>query len=308
MVDQTKLNEELRKLKQLIKNDPEVMGKYDLNGDGRISGEEWDVARRKVAFYLDAEGKAIQSSRDESSQLPAAGGGIKPASETVFRQIKSGDSLGIADSKETTQKDTPGYGPIRLVSFWGAVAMFFLCQIYYFILFEGFLFVLDTNFKIFYVWFGILFITSVTAQIEAMVKINNYFSESIFYKKAFYIETVEDFIKCILALALGTAFVWFCLGHYPFPSMPHNWWQTLAFYVFVWIVASSVSWNIRNGYEPRHYHGLMNLAPVIMGIVFFIASMFTGKGFYFAGTFSMGFILFPIRPLLLSDMTRTKFM
>lgn len=307
MVDQAKLIEELHKLKQLIKNDPTILVKYDLNGDGRISGEEWDVARRKVILYLDAEEKTIPSFREESSQLPAStGNDIKPASEAVFQRIKSGGSLGVEDSPETTRNITPGYGPINLVSFWGAVAMFCLCQIYYFILFEGFLFVLDTDYKIFYVWFGILFITSVTAQIEAMVKINNYFSEGKSHRKSFYINSVEDFIKCILALALGTVFALFCLGYYPFPSMLHEWWQTLIFYVLVWIVSLSVSWNIRKGYEPRHYHGLMNLVPVVMGMVFFIASMFTGKGFYIAGTFAMGFILFPIRPLLLSDMTLTK--
>ena len=230
----------------------------------------------------------------------------EPASEAVYLQGKPGGSPAVADSPAAPEDVSPGYGPITLVSFWGAVAMFCLCQIYYFILFEGFLFVLDTDYKIFYVWFGVLFITSVTAQIEALVKINKYFSDGKFSGKSFYIKSIEDFIKCILALALGTVFVLFCLGYYPFPSMQHAWWQTLVFYILVWIVSLSVSWNLRKGYEPKHYHGPVNLIPVGMGVAFFIASVFTGKGFYFVGTFSMGFILFPIRPLLLSDMTRTK--
>ena len=120
------------------------------------------------------------------------------------------------------------------------------------------MFVLDTDYKMFYVWFGILFLTSVSAQIEAMVKINNYFSEELFYQKAFYIKNIEDLIKLILALALGGVVALFCLGHFPFPSMPHAWWQTFVFYVLVWLVSASVSLNIKNGYEPKYYHGLMN--------------------------------------------------
>ena len=46
MVDESIFREELRNLKGLIRNDPAVAARYDLDGDGEISGEEWDRAVR----------------------------------------------------------------------------------------------------------------------------------------------------------------------------------------------------------------------------------------------------------------------
>ena len=56
MVDKNRLLEELRNLKQQIKNDPRVMAKYDLDGNGEISGEEWELARKAVVVSLEAQG------------------------------------------------------------------------------------------------------------------------------------------------------------------------------------------------------------------------------------------------------------
>ena len=54
MVDRKRLTEELRKLKHQIQNDPEVRALYDIDGDGKISGEEWDMARQATIAHLEA--------------------------------------------------------------------------------------------------------------------------------------------------------------------------------------------------------------------------------------------------------------
>ena len=60
MVDKNRLMEELRNLKQQIKKDPAVLAKYDLDGNGKISGEEWELARKAVIASLEAQGPSSQ--------------------------------------------------------------------------------------------------------------------------------------------------------------------------------------------------------------------------------------------------------
>jgi uncharacterized protein YxjI len=92
MVDKSRLLEELRSLKQQIKSDPQVMAKYDLNGDGEISGEEWELARKAVIASLEAEdsapgGRATGTSKAAmgASMAGAALGGV---AGRVFGRMK----------------------------------------------------------------------------------------------------------------------------------------------------------------------------------------------------------------------------
>lgn len=75
MVDKTELNEQLRKLKKKIEADPKVKAIYDLDGDGRISGEEWEKARQSVIAFMEARaalaGGEHGAVREENGVEPA---------------------------------------------------------------------------------------------------------------------------------------------------------------------------------------------------------------------------------------------
>lgn len=287
MVSKEELLDKLRRLKRSIQNDPTVRRRYDIDADGKISGQEWDLARKEIILSLESEKASAQP--DETGQT----------AEIV--------SENIAAAGMQTSGTASGYGSIRVESFWGAIAMFCLCQLYYFILFEGFVFISEASAfhkELLYVWFGILFLVSVSAQIEALIKIENYFSGKPFNTGVFHIASIEDIIKCLLAVLFGFFFILFCFGFYPFPSKPHQWWHTLLFYIFIWGLTFAAAKNLRGGIRSTQPLGLMNVIPVIMGFTFFTISAFLGDVFYFAGTFGMGFALIPARPLLLCNQTR----
>ncbi len=286
MVNKEELLDKLRLIKRSIKNDPKVLARYDIDEDGRISGEEWDLVRKETILGLESEKDFVQAGKTEE------------IAETVLENI---DAAGMEASDTTSE-----YGTIRVESFWGAIAMFCLCQLYYFILFEGFVFisgVTGPQKKLFYIWFGILFLVSVSAQIEALIKIENYFSKKPFNKDVFHIASIEDTIKCLLAVLFGFFFILFCFGFYPFPSKPHQWWHTLLFYIIIWGLTAAAAKNLKGGIHSTQPLGLMNVIPVIMGFTFFTIGAFLGDVFYFAGTFGMGFALIPARPLLLCNQT-----
>jgi len=94
MVDKSRLLEELRSLKQQIKSDPQVMAKYDLDGDGEISGEEWELARKAVIASLEAGDSAprkdtgISKAAMGASMAGAALGGV--AGQVFDRMKRSG--------------------------------------------------------------------------------------------------------------------------------------------------------------------------------------------------------------------------
>jgi uncharacterized protein YxjI len=92
MVDRKRLTEELRKLKHQIQNDPEVRALYDIDGDGQISGEEWDMARKATIAHLEAE--QARREADPHKLMQVAGEEVvsglelaEPAGR-VFDQIK----------------------------------------------------------------------------------------------------------------------------------------------------------------------------------------------------------------------------
>jgi len=90
MVDKNKLMEELRNLKQQIKSDPRVMAKYDLDGNGEISGEEWELARKAVVASLESEGSSQKQAGSSSAGMAA---GIAGAAV--------GGAAGVPDSADS---------------------------------------------------------------------------------------------------------------------------------------------------------------------------------------------------------------
>ena len=271
MVNKEKLLGKLRRLKRSLKTDPAVMARYDIDEDGEISGGEWDLAREEIILHLETEKASAQP--DETGER------VESLSEKVV-------AAGIKRPDTASE-----YGPLRVESFWGAIAMFSLCQLYFFILFEGFVFISGASGSqknMLYVWFGVLFLVSVSAQIEALIKIENYFSGRPFKEYALHITSVEDFIKCLLAVLFGFFFVLFCFGLYPFPSKPHQWWHTFLFYLFIWGLSVAAAKNLRGGIRSTQPLGLMNVLPVIMGFTFFAVSAFFRRCVLFCRYFRDG--------------------
>ena len=87
MVDREKLNEQLRKLKKLIREDPEVKKTYDLDGDGHISGEEWEKARQGVIAFMEATDSGGAAQDNASADMAEESTG---AASRVFSEIKDG--------------------------------------------------------------------------------------------------------------------------------------------------------------------------------------------------------------------------
>jgi uncharacterized protein YxjI len=90
MVDKNRLMEELRNLKQQIKSDPRVMAKYDLDGNGEISGEEWELARKAVIASLEAAGPSQKQSGASKAAMGAstAGAALGGAASQVFGRMQ----------------------------------------------------------------------------------------------------------------------------------------------------------------------------------------------------------------------------
>jgi len=100
MVDKNKLLEQLRKLKKQINNDPQVRALYDLDGDGSISGEEWEKARQSVIAFMKTQ-DSMEKTKEPSAALGAAGMGLAGAAgaaDAVFNQIKNTGQTSFGDS------------------------------------------------------------------------------------------------------------------------------------------------------------------------------------------------------------------
>lgn len=90
MVDKNRLMEELRNLKQQIKSDPRVMATYDLDGNGEISGEEWELARKAVIASLEAAGPSQKQSDASKAAMGAsmAGAALGGVASQVFNRMQ----------------------------------------------------------------------------------------------------------------------------------------------------------------------------------------------------------------------------
>ena len=96
MVDKKVLMAEVRKLKEKINRDPKVKALYDLNGDGHISGEEWELARRALVKNLEAQEARAKIDPERLKALDQQGllaaGGEQGAAQRVFSHIANRDT------------------------------------------------------------------------------------------------------------------------------------------------------------------------------------------------------------------------
>ena len=98
MVDKNRLNEELRALKKKIKSDPQVLAKYDLDGDGEISGQEWDLARKAVITALETGGRGPADTTASGAAMAgsAMAAGIGGAADQIFGLLhRLRESMGV---------------------------------------------------------------------------------------------------------------------------------------------------------------------------------------------------------------------
>jgi hypothetical protein len=93
MVDRNRLLEELRRMKELIRTDPQVLAQFDRDGNGVIDGEEWEEVRQLVTRRLERE----EAEAEEAQSLAAAAGQEQPgqaqamAAGVVAQDILEGD-------------------------------------------------------------------------------------------------------------------------------------------------------------------------------------------------------------------------
>jgi hypothetical protein len=80
MIDAQVLREEIRNLKRLIRDDPAVRARYDVDGDGEISGEEWEKAVQLLRQEL--ERNAVQPAAASLAAFEAVRGTHAPSAGT----------------------------------------------------------------------------------------------------------------------------------------------------------------------------------------------------------------------------------
>jgi uncharacterized protein YxjI len=90
MVDQNRLLEELRNLKKQIKSDPRVLAKYDLDGNGEIDGQEWELARKAVIASLEAEDSTPRDAGTSKAAMGASmtGTALGGAASQIFNRMQ----------------------------------------------------------------------------------------------------------------------------------------------------------------------------------------------------------------------------
>ena len=69
-VDRERLREELGRMRKLIQKDPEVLARFDTDGNGVIDGHEWEQVRQLVIQRLERE----EAETAEASRLAAEAG------------------------------------------------------------------------------------------------------------------------------------------------------------------------------------------------------------------------------------------
>ncbi len=84
MVDKERLAKELRDIKRRIRDDPSVKAKYDLDGDGKISVEEWERVLNEVRALLEEEKLRLAAYKGKSGASSDAAGRDKDNGEGGF--------------------------------------------------------------------------------------------------------------------------------------------------------------------------------------------------------------------------------
>ncbi len=193
-------------------------------------------------------------------------------------------------------------------SFWGAIAAFFLVQVFGFIVYQGFLyhFFSDTAegpALMRFVWAGGWILVFLMFQSQILGIIGRFLRSD--QKKLILPDArnVDDILKFFLALAFAATFVGFNLGHYPFPMTGDN---PLSFGLFLavsWWVSSMGGSPAKSG-GPSVAVGPGMLFGFLVGGVFIVAGVFMDGLFYFHGMIGWGVCTMLLTGWLLRDQIR----
>lgn len=92
-MDRLRLNEELREMRRLIRSDPEMLARFDRDGNGSLDGEEWERVRQQVVRELARQLDETQPPRGVAREVfdaeRAAGlcGGASPVPRGVLPAV-----------------------------------------------------------------------------------------------------------------------------------------------------------------------------------------------------------------------------
>jgi hypothetical protein len=121
-IDRDRLREELRSMRELIQKDPEVMARFDTDGNGVIDGHEWEQVRQLVIQRLEreqaeaGEARRLVSAAGEAISAPAAAPGAVAAAiyEADLSTRYGGGSVpgSIADADEMVLEQQGGLGQL----------------------------------------------------------------------------------------------------------------------------------------------------------------------------------------------------
>ncbi len=68
-IDRERLRQELKRMRELIADDPRVLARFDTDGNGVIDGEEWEAVRQVVIKRLERETMEAELARQLREQL-----------------------------------------------------------------------------------------------------------------------------------------------------------------------------------------------------------------------------------------------
>ncbi len=190
--------------------------------------------------------------------------------------------------------------PIHVESFWGAIAAFFLHQIFGFVIFQGIVYQLFV-FPLLLIWSGLWLLLFLIFQSETLRKIRRFFAENQFRNAFSSLKTPDDLAKFLATVIFAGIWVLFLIGFYPFPTYPLSPWLAGVFVVVSWIVSIWFGKNNPEN-ESRVNHGIGALVTgLIVGGMFLIAGYASGGFFYLIGLVGLGVIVLLLTPLLVSD-------
>ncbi len=184
---------------------------------------------------------------------------------------------------------------IRVESFWGAIASFFLLQCFGFVVFQGFLFHFMNPFGV--IWGGLWIALFIFFQSDTIQKIKQYFFEGKFNNILPHIRQPDDLLKMLLSFAFAGIFAAFLLGHYPFPKTEYDFFWEAGFFAFS-ILASS---RIKKAKGSSVATGGARTVGFLVGLLFFGFGIFEPQVFYFHGMVGLGISTMMLCAWLLSD-------
>jgi len=121
-VDRERLRDELRQMRVLIQKDPEVLARFDIDGNGMIDGHEWEAVRQLVIQRLEREEAEVKEAERLAAEAGETFDSLTAAPGAVAEAIYQADlpsAYGaaalpgaIADADELVLEQQGGLGQI----------------------------------------------------------------------------------------------------------------------------------------------------------------------------------------------------